>query len=189
MSYFDDVKNVRQYIHMAKGYDGRELIDVLKRYLPRGSSVLELGMGPGKDLDLLNQYYRATGSDSSKVFLDLYKKQHEDADLLLLDAVTIETDRRYDGVYSNKVLIHLTKEQLRSSLEAQEQILNPQGVLLHTFWRGDKKKEENQGLLFVYYMEDELKDIFQERFEVLSVEKYSEMARDDSLYIVSLRRN
>ena len=187
MAYFDDAKNVRQYIKMAEGYDGRELIKVVKRHLPKGSSVLELGMGPGKDLDLFTKHYRATGSDSSQVFLNLYRKRHEDADLLLLDAVTIETDRRFDGLYSNKVQHHLTKKELRRSLEAQERILNPGGVLFHTFWRGSRT-EEYHGLLFVYYMESELREIFQARFEVLSVETYKEMAKDDSLYIVSRRR-
>jgi hypothetical protein len=26
MGYFDEEKNVNEYIHMAKGYDGRELV-------------------------------------------------------------------------------------------------------------------------------------------------------------------
>jgi len=70
MSYFDDGKNVDEYIRMAEGYDGRELIAILKMHLPAGSTVLELGMGPGKDLDLLAQTYTVTGSDYSNVFLE-----------------------------------------------------------------------------------------------------------------------
>jgi ubiquinone/menaquinone biosynthesis C-methylase UbiE len=70
MNYYDEIDNVREYIEMAEGYDGRELIEVLKQYLPKGASILELGMGPGKDLDLLSQTYQVTGSDNSQVFLD-----------------------------------------------------------------------------------------------------------------------
>ena len=72
MAYFDDKKNVLDYIKMSEGYDGRDLVQVLRRYLPEGSSLLELGMGPGKDLDLLRPHYRVTGSDNSQVFLDLW---------------------------------------------------------------------------------------------------------------------
>lgn len=54
---------------MAKGYNGRELIAVLNKYLPAGAMVLELGMGPGKDLNLLAQRYTVTGSDTSREFL------------------------------------------------------------------------------------------------------------------------
>ena len=35
----------------------------------KGSTLLELGMGPGKDLDLLKKTYSVTGSDSSKIFV------------------------------------------------------------------------------------------------------------------------
>ena len=72
MRYFDSEENVDAYIAMAEGYDGAELIALLRRYLPEGSSVLELGMGPGKDLDLLRPSYRVTGSDTSRAFLVLF---------------------------------------------------------------------------------------------------------------------
>ncbi len=51
----------------------QSLLKVLKNYVEKDSKVLELGMGPGKDLDLLSNSYIATGSDSSKVFLELYR--------------------------------------------------------------------------------------------------------------------
>ena len=73
-------------------------------------------MGPGKDLDMLAKHYQVTGSDLSGVFLDLYRKKHKDADLLLLDAVSLKTDREWQGIYSNKVLHHLSKEELSESL-------------------------------------------------------------------------
>ena len=43
MGYFDKIENVWEYLKMAEGYDGRELIDVLKNYLKAGASVLEQG--------------------------------------------------------------------------------------------------------------------------------------------------
>ncbi len=55
MKYFKNKKNVDEYIKMADGYDGRDIIEKLKKYLPVGSTILELGMGPGKDLDILKQ--------------------------------------------------------------------------------------------------------------------------------------
>ena len=63
VDYYDSEENVEQYIQMASGYDGKLLIDALRAYLPRGAKALELGMGPGKDLLLLKDRYRVTGSD------------------------------------------------------------------------------------------------------------------------------
>ena len=75
MGFFDTEEGVRQYLEMAEGYDGRDLVATFEAHLPAGSSVLELGMGPGKDLDLLRSSFEVTGSDASKAFLDLYRQQ------------------------------------------------------------------------------------------------------------------
>ena len=69
MEYWNDKKNVEEYIKMSEGYDGRELIEILKKYLPEGSSVLELGMGSGKDFDILNETFIASGTDISSLYL------------------------------------------------------------------------------------------------------------------------
>jgi cyclopropane fatty-acyl-phospholipid synthase-like methyltransferase len=183
MGYYDSEKNVNDYIEMAKGFDGAELIKVLRNHLPEGSTVLELGMGPGKDLALLAEWYEATGSDSSRVFVDLYRRSHPESDLLLLDATTMETDRSFDGVYSNKVLQHLTKEQLRVSLQKQRYVLKSRGVLMHSFWYGTGE-EEHQGLLSVYYTEIDLENLVGKSYEVEELERYKEMEDGDSIYMV-----
>jgi SAM-dependent methyltransferase len=183
MSYYHDPKNVREYVQMAEGYDGRELVDVLTRLLPADATVLELGMGPGKDLDLLNETFRATGSDYARAFLDWYRSTHPQADLLELDAVTVDTDRRFDAIYSNKVLIHLTGDQLAASLGNQAKVLNPGGLLLHSLWYG-KGEEGMQGLHFAYYTEDTFAELVGDAFEIVETARYTEMEEDDSFYVV-----
>ena len=118
---------------MVDGYDGRELIEELQKHLPRGSSVLELGMGPGIDLTLLKKYYQVTGSDYSEIFINRYRNQHPDSDLIVLNAITLNTDRKFNGLYSNKVLIHLTREGLKQSIKRQAAILESEGIICHSF--------------------------------------------------------
>ena len=188
MSYFDSAKNVNEYIKMAARYDGKILIDILKNYLSEGSSVLELGMGPGKDLDILSRSYMVTGSDSSQVFLDLYRKRNKNVNLMLLDARNLSTNQKYDCIYSNKVLIHLTKIELKESLIRQKDILNENGILFHSFWRGDKE-EEYHGLKFVYYTEDELRKLIRKNYEILVIDTYKEMKNNDSVYVVGKKKS
>lgn len=152
--------------------------------LPVGSTVLELGMGPGKDLDILSSDYIVTGSDYSNVFLELYKKKNKNADLLLLDAITLKTDRKFDCIYSNKVLIHLTKQELKKSLKRQRDVLNHDGLIFHSFWKGDKT-EEMHGLRFVYYTKNQLLDLFEDSYEMLEIQSYKEMEKDDSIYVMA----
>ena len=184
MGYFDDPKNVREYIRMAKGFDGTELIAVLRDHLPEGSTILELGMGPGKDRDLLAAAYETTGSDLSEGFLDLYRKTHPEADLLTVDAVTIAVDRSFDCIYSNKVLHHLTGEELRLSFIRQKDVLNLGGFIMHSFWYGDKE-EVHKGLRFVYYTEKNLEDRLCPGFEVVETRRYTEMEKNDSFYMLA----
>ncbi|MEQ8676515.1 MAG: class I SAM-dependent methyltransferase [Aggregatilineales bacterium] len=188
MSYYNIQKNVEQYIQMAEGYDGKLLIDVLGKHLPEGSTVLELGMGPGKDLMLLGEKFNVTGSDVSPLFLERFKASNPDADLLQLDAVTMKTDRKFDCIYSNKVLYHLTQEQLIQSLKQQLQALKPNGLAHHSFWYGEGS-EEMHGLQFTYYTEEKLQEIIGESYDIVEMQRYTEMDEDDSIYILLRKHN
>jgi trans-aconitate methyltransferase len=183
LGYFDDKNNVDEYIKMADGYDGRELIDRLIHYLKPGSSVLELGMGPGKDLDILLEKYQATGSDSSTIFLDMYKKKAPNFKLLQLNAITLETDQKFDCLYSNKVLHHLSSEELKFSIKKQPDLLNERGIIMHTFWAGEGEEFYN-GLRFVYYTQQELTELFQKHFSILENSLYKEEKKDDSIRLI-----
>ena len=187
MGFFDTEKGVKEYIKMAEGFDGAELIKILRNFLSDGSSVLELGMGPGKDLDLLQKYYSVTGSDNSTIFLEKYKKKNPKVEVLSLNAVTLKTERKFDGIYSNKVLHHLTTDDLKISIKKQKDILNPKGILFHSFWKGSKT-EKIEGLLFVYYELKAFRHIFESDFEILVLETYKEMEKDDSVYAVLRRK-
>jgi SAM-dependent methyltransferase len=188
MGYFDIKKNVIEYIKMTRDYDGRDLIKVLKKHLEKSSHVLELGMGPGKDLEILNESFRVTGSDSSKIFLDLYRKKHRNADLILLDAVKMDTPGKFDCIYSNKVLIHLSKSELLESFKNQNNVLKDNGILFHSFWYGDKEEEHN-GLRFVYYNENSLQRYYQDFFETVEITNYKELEENDSLLVVLRKKD
>ncbi len=183
MGWYDSKKNVNEYIKIAEGYDGKALIDILKKFLPKGSTILELVMGPGKDLNLLKKYYTVSGSDISKIFLDLYRKNNRPVDLLLLDAITIKTDRKFDCIYSNKVLYHLSKTELKESLIRQNIVLKKNGILFHSFWKGSKE-EEKLGLKFVYYTKKELTKMTGNTFEILQINEYGEIEDNDSIYLI-----
>ena len=187
MGYYDTKKGIQEYTKRSKKWGGIKLIKILKKYLPKNSTVLEIGMGPGRDFNILKKIYNATGSDRSKTFLDNYKKQNKRANLLQLDAVTLRTAKRFDGIYTNKVLQHITKRDLKKSIKRQKEILNPGGIAFHSFWKGDKV-ENMEGLLFTYYEIDGLKSIVDDDFNILAIDTYTEMEKGDSIYLI-LKKN
>ena len=75
-------------------------------------------------------HFFMTADRKSSIFADCVRAAEPIADVLSLDAVTLETDRRFDAIYSNKVLHHLTPDELARSLRAQRRLLREGGLAL-----------------------------------------------------------
>jgi len=187
MSFYDKKENIDKYSKFAGAYDGADLIEILERYLPDGSTLLELGMGPGKDFDLLSKKYNVTGSDSSARFLDLNREKYAEADLLLLDARSLDTDRTFDCIYSNKVLVHLIWQELRDSVARQPEILNNNGLVIHSFWYGSKE-DVYDDLMTAFHTESQLRTLFEEFFEIIDVKRHTKVIENDSVYVLARKK-
>ncbi|MCF8378350.1 MAG: class I SAM-dependent methyltransferase [Bacteroidales bacterium] len=183
MGYFDDNKNVDDYIRMADGYDGCQVVKVLERYLPPGSSVLEVGIGPGKDLTLLGVKFKVCGSDLSQLFVDMYLNQNKDVEVFQLDAVEMNIQRKFDCIYSNKVLHCIDQNSFRKSLVNQSKVLNKGGLLCHTLWYGDKMVLA-KGERYYYYSEKTILNYIPSGMNIIHSETYQEMDENDSLLII-----
>lgn len=104
-----------------------------------------------------------------------------------MDAIKINTDMSLDCIYSNKVLHHFNRETLRESFKNQSAHLSEDGLILHSFWKGDTV-EEIAGMVFDYYEPDQIRDLVSEFFEVLEIEVYGEMNISDSFYVIAKKR-
>jgi trans-aconitate methyltransferase len=103
-NFYHTQESVKEYIRQAKGYSGQEIISKLDEYLNDNSKILELGSGPGTDYKILSEKYNVIGSDYSNEFLKVLNKSFPKGEFLQLDAITIRTDKKFDCIYSNKVL-------------------------------------------------------------------------------------
>ena len=186
-SFFEKEDNVKQYFEMTADYDGRWFLEQFKRFIPAGSQCLELGIGPGKDLDNIRQTYEVTGSDYSFIFAELYKRSHPEVKIKVLDAVTIKIKTTFDCIYTNKVLHHLPVAELEQSIKRQTEILNENGLVLHTFWKGTGQ-ENYEGMLFHYYETDEVKALFEKQFNIVHISTYKEFQEDDSILVVAQKK-
>ncbi len=186
MNYFKKRENVQKYKEMIGDYDGSWLIEKLSQYLEEGKTVLELGMGLGLDFELLSKKYVVTGTDNSPIFVEDYKSKNPDADITLLDAIDININKKFDCIFSNKVLQHLTKEQFKRSLKNQKDHLNDDGIIFMTLWHGEHKEEMmfDDTLRFTYYTKNDIIEIIKDNFEILSVEKFKEFEEGDSMMVM-----
>ncbi|MEM7050468.1 MAG: class I SAM-dependent methyltransferase [Acidobacteriota bacterium] len=190
MSLYDTPEGIAEYAAISDGIDGRELIDRLRTLIPARSRVLELGTGLGKDLEILAETFEVTGSDHSPAFLEHVAACRPEIPLLQLDARHLPLTEPFDAIYSNKVLHHLSRDQLTASLAKQGELLCPGGVLLHSLWRnpdGGFAEEHQDGLLFLRYSEAALRSLLPQSLEEIALEPYTELGYEDSLLLI-LRR-
>ena len=172
-----------EYAEARVGIDGALLISELRSFVESGKRVLEIGMGPGIDLLLLAEHYEVTGSDYSRHFTERFKISHPEFNVLNLNAEYIETDLRFDCIFSNKVLHHLSFEALAGSMEAQKRVLNPGGVLFHSFWHGDEVCRQD-GIVFAKYRVESIRDLMSNYGTVLKTARYGELIPGDSFFVV-----
>ena len=181
--YYQSKESVEGYLKAAADVNSKPLIEKLKGFLSADSTLLELGSGPGTDWQILNETYNVTGSDNSEQFLTHLKTENPNGEFLNLDAVTIRTEQQFDGIYSNKVLHHLEDNELVKSIAAQLEILNPNGIICHSFWKGEGTDMFN-GMFVNYHTESELRQLFEPNFEILLLEEYTEFEDGDSLVLI-----
>lgn len=185
--YYQTKESVAEYIELAKEVNGQLLIDKLKQVLPDHSALLEMGSGPGTDWEILKASYEVTGSDNSREFLNHLISQNPNGVFLELDAATLLTDKKFDGIYSNKVMHHLTDDELANSIKRQPELLNADGVICHSFWKGEGS-EIFKGFFVNYHDEVTLRNLFEKEFEILSIDSYKEFEAGDSLVLIGRKK-
>ena len=184
MGFYDDPEQVTEYEKMCEGYDGTQLFAMLARHLEPGKTILEVGCGPGNDIETLKLDYRIVGSDNSEEFLRRCRQKHPEIEFLNLDAISLDTDRRFDCVYSNKVLHHLSLDKLISTFKRQGQVIVAGGLFAHTFWIGEEDFEKD-GMYFHFHNRDALIRLIGDYFEVIETLDYKEFDDGDSLFVIA----
>lgn len=185
--YYKTSDTVQEYIRLAKGVSGIEIIEKLKQFLPSNSTLLEIGSGPGTDFEILNKTYKIIGSDNSSEFIKHLINKYPKEEFLELDATSIEVNKKFNGIYSNKVMHHLNDSEIAKSVKKQHDVLNANGIICHTFWKGEGS-EVFKGLFVKYHTIDSLKNIFQNYFEIICIENYNEFDEDDSLMLIGKKK-
>ena len=188
MGYYDDSKNVDDYIQMCDEYDGKNIYELLAKYLAKGSTLLELGSGPGLDIKNLKDHYRVSGSDLSDEFLKRLKLKFPDVPFYNIDITNVNIKEKFDCIYSNKVLHHIDEAQLQNSLKQQKDSLSKSGLIAHSFWIGEESMQIH-GLLFTYYTKEAILKLIQKNFEVLETLSYTEFEENDSLVVIAKAMN
>jgi ubiquinone/menaquinone biosynthesis C-methylase UbiE len=95
-----------------------------------GSHVLDLGCGPGRDVEWLHERgHHAVGMDVSTGMLAEARRRLPDAELVRADLADLPfPDFSFDGVWCCSVFVHLTRAQSAGGLVEIARVLRPGGA-------------------------------------------------------------
>ena len=187
MKIFETENGVGSYIKMCEGYDNSKFKSELLKSLKKGSSLLEIGMGPGNDYEWLSNLYQVTGSDYSKAFIDRAKVRFPDGNFMVLDGISLKTDHKYDAIYSCKVYQYFELDLIEQALNNQFERLNENGVIAHSFWIGDTTFEDGD-MKAIYHNKDSLLSLIRNKFTIVEQIEYEEFEPNDSIFILAKKQ-
>ena len=153
----------------------REL-DTFTRYVSGQRRVLDLGCGPGRDVDFLTGLgCRVVGLDLSIGMLAEARRQLADASLVRADLRQPPlASRSFDGVWACASLLHLRRAQLPTALSEVARLLRqPGGVLYLALKSGQGERwivrQSGRRSFFTYYQPTEIEAALQRAgFEILA---------------------
>lgn len=123
-----------------------------------GGRILEIGSASGRDADLLEQRgVSVERTDVTPAFVDMMRARGCDA--RVLDPLTDELGGPYDGVWTNAVLLHLSRDELPTVLQRLHRAVRPGGVLFASVKRGSGEAWSTHGTItrprhFTFWEED-----------------------------------
>ena len=114
------------------GWNDRPWHDRFVALLPHGSSVLDLGCGPGVPVarHMAAQGLKITGVDSSPTFIALCRERLPDHDWILADMRTLSLGRKFNGILAWDSFFHLKPDDQRAMFGVFAAHAAPQALLM-----------------------------------------------------------
>jgi SAM-dependent methyltransferase len=97
--------------------------------LKRNARVLDLGCGPGRDLDVFaNDGHVVTGVELNEDFVEMAKLRHNVIHTDIREISRLFSDLSFDGIWAQASLVHLSHDEVTSVVADCFQLLKPQGI-------------------------------------------------------------
>ena len=149
----------------------RESIERFVAALDAGARVLEIGSGPGRDAQALEEAgLSVRRTDITAAFVRMLRADGFAADVLdpLYDELDDpERDAPYDGVWASASLVHARREDLPTTLTRLAGATRPGGVLHLAVKEGDGARFSTHGHVggprhFTFWREDQLRAVLED---------------------------
>lgn len=154
-----DLQTVTQYNLHASSYladwvdeTPEELCVLISQWFERGSSVLDVGAGGGRDVAwMLGQGFRARGVDASTGLIAVAKQRYPKINLTedRLPSLALTPNDSEDNIFCSAVLMHLPDAEVLEALTNIMRVVKPGGRIICSVRRSrDENVRESDGRLF-----------------------------------------
>lgn len=164
--------------------------------LPKGTSILDLGCGPGQDARYLRrQGFHAYGVDLTWSFLQAAKRRAPRLPIIQADMQFLSFHQQaFDGIWAAASVIHLPKARARTLFRKLFTLTKPGGWLAITVMYGREVGVPNDqwipGRYLAKWFKAELKQAVKAaKWDVVSVEKVKGQERKGSWLNLLARRS
>ncbi|MBT5934392.1 bifunctional 2-polyprenyl-6-hydroxyphenol methylase/3-demethylubiquinol 3-O-methyltransferase UbiG [Sulfurimonas sp.] len=147
VEYYD-----KNSLTLIKRYDSADmslLYQVLLKYIPKKSIVLDIGFGSGRDLSFLNnEGYDIWGIDPSNNFVMNAKKRFPSIQNHFLqaavpfDANTIGSDKKFDAIVCIAMWMHLNRDTYADSVASIVSVAKSNATVVISYSEGSRVDDE-----------------------------------------------
>ncbi len=143
----------------------KKWIDYFSNNLPKGSLVLDVGCGAGRDASyLIGKGLSVTGIDFPKRLVEIARKKVPNGKFLVMDFEKLDfPQNHFDGIWASASLYHIPRRNLLEALKKLNFVLKKNGLFFCLFRAGEGERftEERRGKAVLkrfaaYYNPEEL---------------------------------
>lgn len=161
--YFDNTL----FVDMATSYS------MFIKYLKPHSSIVDLGAGSGRDVLYFKKMgFQVEGIDASEKMC-LLATEYSGVKIECKAIQEWHPNRKYDGVWANASLLHLSKSEFERFLLNIDDYLLDKGVLYFSLKNGVATGLDEQGRYFVNYNFEDINCMIRKNCNLKLVEKWT----------------
>lgn len=147
------------YDSKTRHLDMSENWTAFTRKLPVRASILDIGCSTGRDLLYFQAAgYLVEGLEPSKKLAEIARSR-TDVPIFNISAEALSFQDRYDGVWACASLLHVKKSSFKNTLKVIIRSLKPGGYFYFSLKQGVGEIRAEDGRLFSYYTEQELRSL------------------------------
>jgi len=184
IEYYD--KYAKEYFEKSVAVDMSDLCDKFLKYVPKGSTILDIGCGSGRDLKYFREHgYMAEGLEPS-VELKRLAEEYSGCKVHLSTIQDFNPTAKYDALWVCASVLHLNHDEQISFFAGIDKFLNSRGVVCISMKSGIKTGKDELGRYFENFNEERLRSILKSNNRIKVINQWMShdiMNRNDTIWI------